>query len=322
MALVTVSGMDRTWDCIVVGGGAAGLSAALVLGRARVRTLVIDAGAPSNAAAEGIGGLLGWDGRPPAELYAAGRRELDGYPAVEVRRGEVVRGERLPGDGGFLLDLANAEPERARRVVLATGMDYRRPALPGLRERWGRSVFHCPFCHGWEVRDQALGVLDGSPAGLHRALLLRRWSDDVTLLADGPHELAGDDLARLRAAGVEVDERPVAGLRGPGDALEAVVFEDGSDRACEGLLVAVRLHQRSALAEQLGAATLEPTPLVAGAIEVDPRWRTTVPGLAAAGDVSVPMPSVANAIAAGSTAAATIVHGLMEEAWPAVAAGG
>ena len=304
--------MESSWDCIVVGAGAAGLSAALVLGRARQRTLVVDAGGQSNRDAHGIGGLLGHDARPPAELYAAGRDELAAYPTVELRSGEVLGGER--GDAGFVLELADGSREMARRVLLATGMDYRFPALPGIVERWGRSVFHCPFCHGWEVRDQPLGVLDRGETGVHRALLLRVWSEDVTLLADGPAELDAEDAERLRAAGVTVDERGVAGLRGPDSALTAVAFADGSERSCGGLLVPVTLHQRSALAEHLGAAAAGPGPIAVDTVEVDRMLHTSVPGLSAAGDVSAEMPSVANAVAAGSSAAAMIVGGLMSEA--------
>ena len=298
-------GMEQPWDCIVVGGGAAGLSAALVLGRARRRTLVVDAGRPSNAVAAGIGGLLGHDHRPPAELYAAGRAELAAYPSVEVRTGEVVGGRRDGDD--LVLDLADGSQPRAGRVLLATGMDYRYPEVPGVEERWGRSVFHCPFCHGWEVRDGVLGVLGRGDAGVHRALLLRMWSDDVTLFTDGPAELPDADLARLRAAGVGVDERPVSGVRGPGDALEAVCFADGSERRCDGLLVAVTLHQRSGLAAALGAELAEPGMLAADAVQVDAMFHTSVPGLYAAGDANGEMPSVANAIAAGSKAAASMV---------------
>jgi thioredoxin reductase len=298
--------MEQPWDCIVVGAGAAGLSAALVLGRARQRTLVVDAGDQSNRAAHGIGGFLGQDGRPPDAFYAASREELAAYPTVVLRSGEVVSG--APDDGGFVLELAGGTREPTRRVLLATGMEYRLPALPGLAERWGRSVFHCPFCHGWEVRDRPLGVLDRGAAGAQRALLLRVWSDDVTLLAGGPAELDADDAERLRAAGVAVDERPVAGLRGPDDTLTAVVFAGGGERPCGGLLVPVTLHQRSTLAEQLGAGAAEPGHVAADAVEIDARYRTGVPGLFAAGDVSSQMPSVANAVAAGAGAAATVVH--------------
>ena len=305
--------MEKLWDCIVVGAGAAGLSAALVLGRARQRTLVVDARGQSNREAHGIGGMLGQDGRPPAAFYAAGRDELAGYPTVELRSGEVVGGERH--DSRFVLELADGSREAARRMLLATGMDYRFPALAGIAERWGRSVFHCPFCHGWEVRDRPLGVLDRGAAGMRRALLLRVWSDDVTLLTDGPAELDAEDVERLCAAGVTVDERRVAELRGPGSALTAVAFADGGEHPCAGLLVPDTLHQRSALAEQLGATASAPGPVAADAIEVDPMFHTSVPGLSAAGDVSSQvLPSVANAVAAGSSAAAMIVQGLIAEA--------
>jgi thioredoxin reductase len=301
--------MDTPWDCIVVGAGAAGLSGALVLGRARRRTLVIDAGRPSNLVAHGVGGLLGHDGRPPAELYAAGRAELAAYPSVELRTGEVVTGRHHPD--GFELSLADGSREVARQVLLATGMDYRYPARPGVDERWGRSVFHCPFCHGWEVREQPLGVLDRGLTGVHRALLLRAWSDDVTLFADGPAELTAEEAELLGAAGVVVEERRVVGLRGPGDTLTAVALADGDERPCGGLLMPVTLHQRSTLATQLGAEAAAPGMVSVDAIAVDAMFHTSVPGLYAAGDLTTQMPSVANAIAAGSNAAATIVREAM-----------
>jgi len=299
--------MDDIWDCIVVGGGAAGLSAALVLGRARQHTLVIDAGEPSNAVSHGIGGLLGHDGRPPAELYASGREELGAYPTMEIRAGSVVAGRRK--DSGLVLELVDGSSVRARRVVLATGMDYRYPAVPGIKTRWGRSVFHCPFCHGWEVRDRALGVLDRGAMGVHRALLLRVWSEDVTLFSNGPAELDDAEAALLAAAGVTVDERRVAELRGPGDEMETVAFDDGTERACGGLLVPVTMHQRSTLAQQLGARSAAPGPVAADAIDVDAMFQTS----AAVGDVSSQMPSAASAIAAGSMAAAMIVRDIVAE---------
>lgn len=304
-------GSDKVWDCVIVGGGAAGLSAALVLGRARRTTLLIDSGRQSNLASHGVGGLLGHDGQPPAALYAAGRRELNSYPTVQVLEGEVVGGSR---EGtGFTLELAGGSQESARQVLLATGMDYRYPQVPGIAERWGGSVFHCPFCHGWEVRDLALGVLDGSAAGVHRALLLRLWSDDLTLFTNGPAEIEEADAKTLSTAGITVDERRVARLVGEAPDLSAVQFEDGSQRPCGGLLVPVTMSQRSGLASQLGAEPAEPGPVAANALEVDSMFRTGVPGLFAAGDLSAQMPSVANAVAAGSKAAAAVVQGLMSE---------
>lgn len=250
--------MTSTWDCIVVGGGAAGLSAALAA-----------------------------------------------YPTVEVREGDVRSGARHAG--GFALELADGATETARHVLLATGADYRYPDLPGIAERWGRSVFHCPFCHGWEVRDRRLAVVGRDAMGAHRALLLRAWSDDVTLLTDGLAELKHEETEQLRSAGVTVDDRPLAGLHGPGDALTAIDFADGSELPCDGLLVPVTLHQRSDLATRLGAESAPSSPLAANAIAVGPRLETNVPRLFAAGDTTTQMPSLANAIATGSFAAAAIV---------------
>jgi thioredoxin reductase len=304
--------MSEPWECIIVGGGAAGLSAALVLGRARRRTLLVDAGAQSNRPAHGIGGLLGHDGQPPAELYATGRRELAGYPAVEVRDGSVT--EASSTAGGFTVTLADGRVELTRQLILATGMDYHLPELSGVAERWGRSVFHCPFCHGWEVRDQPLAVLDSDPTtGVHRALLLTGWSADVTLLTDGPAGLTDHDRDHLVAAGVTVDERPVAALHGTGDELSAIRFADGTERPCGGLLVPAVLHQRSTLAAQLSLQFAAPTPIAADAIEISPTGETSVPGVLVAGDAGVGMPSVANSIAAGSNAAAAVVRNLLFE---------
>jgi thioredoxin reductase len=297
--------MTSEWDCVIVGGGAAGLSAGLVLGRARRRTLLLDVCGQSNRVAEGIGGLLGNDRRPPAEFYEAGREELAAYADVELRDLAVVDGERRPG--GFALELADGSRVAARTVLLATGMDYHYPEVPGARERWGRSVFHCPFCHGWEVRGQDLAVLGSDAMAVHRALLLRSWSDSVTLLSDGG-EVGGEDATRLAAAGVEVDDRPVASLAGPGSALSAVVFADGSERALDGLLVGVTLHRRSDLPARLGAKRAPESPLSAEAIEVDATGNAGVPGLYAAGDLLARAPSVPIAISSGHFAAAQVVN--------------
>ncbi|MDT5126921.1 MAG: hypothetical protein QOH54_2565 [Mycobacterium sp.] len=303
--------VDIEWDCIVVGGGAAGLSAALVLGRARRRTLVVDEGKQSNLAAHGIGGLLGHDGRPPAQLYEAGRAELAAYPSVLVRCGEVTAGH--PDGDDFVLRLADGSRERTRRVLLATGMEYRPPRIPGLDALWGRSAFHCPFCHGWEVRDQPLAVLAQGERAMHMALMLRGWTDDVVALTNGSAGLDAVQRGQLAAAGVAVEERPVAEFISHAGELDAVSFADGAQLARRGVLVATTMHQRSDLAAQLGVAAAPPGPLAAEAIAIDPFHRTSVPGVFAAGDLSAQMPQVAAAIAAGSLAAAAVVQSLLAD---------
>lgn len=295
---------------MVVGGGAAGLSAALVLGRARRQTLVVDAGRPSNGVAPVMGGLLGYDRRPPIELYAEGRRELSAYPSVEYRRAEVLDGAQE--DDAVTLDLDEGSRVRARRVVLATGMRYCPPDLPGLAPLWGRSVFQCPFCHGWEMREKRLATLSAGEEAVHAALMLRGWSDDVVVLSDGPSGLDTEQIRLLDTAGVAVEERHVAELIGEGGDLRAVVFADGDRLPRDGLLVEAPLKQRSGLAEKLGASCTS-SALSPNAIGVDDIFRTSSPLVFAAGDVCAEQPHLAGAIAAGSNAAMIVVQSLLAD---------
>jgi thioredoxin reductase len=298
------------WECAVVGAGAAGLSAALLLGRARRRTVVIDAADQSNRASPVIGGLLGFDQRPPDDLYATGRKELEAYPSVEYRRAEVTSGRRT--DGGFVLEVAGEAEVHAKRVLLATGMAYCPPQLPGLAELWGPSVFQCPFCHGWEMRDKRLAALAAGEQALHAALMLRGWTDDVVLLTDGRSELSPDDERLLRSAGVTLDDRRVVELIGTDGQLTEIAFADGSRLARDGLLVEAPVRQRTPLAEQLGAACT-PGPLGTQPLGIDEIYRTSAGGVFAAGDACTEQPHLAGAIASGSQAAMIIVQSLLAD---------
>jgi thioredoxin reductase len=293
--------MSTDYEALIVGGGAAGLSAALVLGRARVNTLVVDAGEPSNLAAPAIGGLLGQHDTAPGSLYAAGRAQLAELPSVTVTDGTVTGVEQ-----GFAATLAGGESVTAARVLLATGMHYQRPDVPGIEAFWGDSAFHCPYCHGWEHRDGRLAVLGGQGAG-HRALLARQWSDDVVVLAD---DLTDEDRAALDEKGIPVDERPVAGLEGDGARLTAVRFADGDALERDGVLVFAPLRPHDELGPKLGCETTD-TPNASGILVTEARGRTTVPGVFAAGDVSATMQQVSLAIAAGSEAAASVHQSLV-----------
>jgi thioredoxin reductase len=192
-------------------------------------------------------------------------------------------------------------------------MQYRLPETPGLAELWGRSVFHCPFCHGWEVREQPLAVLGRGERAIHQALLLRGWTDDIVLLTDGPAEFSEEERARLTAADVSIDERHVAELSSEEGELAAVVFDGGGRLPRRGLLVASTLHQRSSLADELGATVGNATPIAADPVDVDALMRTMSVGVFAAGDVSATMPQVASAIAAGSLAATAVVQSLLAD---------
>ncbi|MBN0047475.1 NAD(P)/FAD-dependent oxidoreductase [Streptomyces actuosus] len=293
------------YEVIVVGGGAAGLSAALVLGRARRRTLVVDAGEPRNAPAAHMQGLLSRDGMPPAQFLAAGREEVARY-GVELRRGSAVDVSRSDGSTPFTVTLASGRSVRSRHLVVATGLKDELPTVPGVAERFGRDVLHCPYCHGWEVRDQAFGVLATSPLSVHQALMVTQWSKDVTLFLHtvAEQELPEEDRRRLAVAGVTVVPGEVAGLVTEEDRLTGVRLADGTVHRREAVFTAPRAVPQTSLLERLGAEMRE-TPFGAYPV-IDERGLTSVPGLWAAGNASGFAEQVVNAASRGCRAGAAI----------------
>ncbi|MFH9006180.1 NAD(P)/FAD-dependent oxidoreductase [Streptomyces afghaniensis] len=299
--------MTERYAVVVVGGGTAGLSAALVLGRARHRTLVVDAGEPRNAPAAHMQGYLSRDGMPPAEFLAVGREEIARY-GVELVRDRVVEVEK--GED-FAVVLAGGRTVRARRLVIATGLKDELPAVPGVAERFGRDVLHCPFCHGWEVRDQPFGVLATSPASVHQALIVSQWSKDVRFFLHtvAEEELSDQDLRRLAAAGVDVVPGEVAELVVEDDRLTGVRLTAGTTHARSVLFVGPRPVPQTGLLERLGAE-LHETPFGAYPV-VDPTGLTTVPGVWAAGNAIGFAEQVVHAASGGYRAAAAIVGDLL-----------
>ncbi|MBE8470734.1 NAD(P)/FAD-dependent oxidoreductase [Streptomyces justiciae] len=290
----------HAYEVIVIGGGAAGLSAALVLGRARRRTLVVDAGEPRNAPSAHMQGYLTRDGMSPAEFLATGREEIARY-GVDLVRDRVVEVAE-----GFTVTLESGRTLRARRLVVATGLKDELPAVPGVAERFGKDVLHCPYCHGWEVRDQAFGVLATTPLSVHQALMVSQWSKDVTFFLHtvAESDLSDDDLRRLAAAGVKVVPGEVEALRIEVDRLTGVRLTDGSVHAREALFVAPRAVPQNGLLTQLGAEMNE-TPFGAYPV-VDATGQTTVPGVWAVGNAMGFAEQVINAAAGGYRAGATI----------------
>ncbi|MFR0354228.1 NAD(P)/FAD-dependent oxidoreductase [Streptomyces sediminimaris] len=297
--------MTEKYEVIVVGGGAAGLSAALVLGRARRRTLVVDAGEPRNAPAAHLQGYLSRDGMPPAEFLAVGREEIARY-GVERVRDRAVDATREGTHGDFAVTLAGGRTAHARALVVATGLKDELPEVPGVAERFGRDVLHCPYCHGWEVRDRPFGVLATTPMSVHQALMVSQWSKDVTFFLHevGEEELSDDDLRRLAAAGVKVVPGAVAGLVVEDDRLTGVRLADGTAHGRSVLFVAPRAVPRTELLARLGAELRE-TPFGAYPV-IDERGLTTVPGLWAAGNASGFAEQVVNAASRGYRAGAAI----------------
>ena len=279
------------YDVMIIGGGPAGLAAALTLGRSMRSTVLLDSGAPRNAAAAEMHNVLGRDGTPPARLREDARRELATYPTVSMRSEAVASVAE-----GFAATLASGEVVRARRLLLATGAVDDLLPVPGLAERWGRTVLHCPYCHGYEQRGKRLAVLGAGAHHVFIATLLRRYSEDVVLLTNG-------DEPPDEVLGLPVFAEPVAAMAGAAD----VVFADGSRLERDAVFAGAPAHQHASFAEDLGCALLRD-----GSVEVDEFGRTSVPGVSAAGDMahraSLPgvMAAVSVATAAGLVAAVVL----------------
>ncbi|MEU6759610.1 NAD(P)/FAD-dependent oxidoreductase [Streptomyces sp. NPDC046685] len=305
--------MDDMFDVVIVGGGAAGLAGALTLTRARRSVLVIDSGSPRNAPAAHMHGYLGQDGESPAALLAGGRAEVARYGG-EIRPGTAIAADRLP-DGGFLVRCGDGSTVRAGALLVATGLVDELPAVPGLAARWGRDVLHCPYCHGWEVRDQPIAVLADGPVAVHQAQLWRQWSERTTLLAH-TLRLTDGDRELLAALGVRVVEGEVTGLTVQDDRLTGVSLADGAVEGCRALVVAPRFTARSGVLSSLGlpTAALERDGHVIGTcVASDPATgATALPGVWVAGNVTAPLEKVAGAAAQGVRAAVAVNTYLIE----------
>ena len=305
-------------DALVVGGGPAGLSAAVALARSLRSVLVVDAGRPRNATAAGVHNYLGREGAAPADLLADGRSTLTSYGG-QVTPGEVTRLERLgqdPLQPWFRATLADGRQVDARRVVVASGLTDQLPEVPGLAERWGRDVLHCPYCHGYEARGTVIGVLSTTPMTAHQALLFRQLSDDVTVLTHTGPALGADDRARLEARGVRLVDGEVVEVLTTGDALSGVRLASGEVVPVTNLAVAAPAVARSGLLADLGVevADFRMGDHVFGRYAVaEPTGATSAPGVYTAGNVSTLQAQVATSAAAGLMTGALVNGHLIEE---------
>ncbi|MFI9404831.1 NAD(P)/FAD-dependent oxidoreductase [Nocardia sp. NPDC052316] len=298
------------YDVVVVGGGAAGLSGALMLGRARRSVVVIDAGAPRNTPATGVHGLLAREGMAPGELLERGRAEVRAYGG-QVVTGAVTAVDRV--DDGFTVTLADGRTVRARRLMVTTGLVDELPEVPGLRERWGRDVLHCPYCHGWEVRDQAIGVLGSGPMAVHQALLFRQWSADITLFTHTMPSPTAEEAEQLAARGIRVVAGEVAALEIVDDRLAGVRMSDGTVVPRAAVTVQSRMVARSDFLAALGLRPAQHPSGMGEHIPADATGRTDVPGVWVAGNVTDLAAQVGAAAAAGAFAAAQINADLVIE---------
>lgn len=291
---------DAEYDVVVVGAGAAGLNAALVLARARRRVAVVDAGEPRNAPAAHMRGFVSRDGMSPAALLEVGRAEAAGYGAALID----ARVEHV--DPGFTVRLVGGAALGARRLVVATGLHDELPGISGVAERWGKDVLHCPYCHGYEVRDQPMGVLGTSAGAVHQALLLRQWSEDVVLFV---HTLELDEAARerLTAHGVRLVDGVIKRVVVENDRVCGIELADGRMVSRRAVFVFPRMVPRDALLTALGCAVED------GRVVTDRTGRTTVPGVWAVGNVVDPRAQVVTAAGMGSVAAIAVNADLLDE---------
>ena len=305
---------EPQYDVVIIGGGAAGLSGAVTLARSRRSVLVVDAGQPRNAPADGVHNYLAREGTPPGELLAMGRAEVAGYGG-EVAAG-VVTAARREDDGSFRVALDVGREVSARRLLVATGLVDELPDLPGVAERWGRDVLHCPYCHGWEVRDQAIGVLATGPTAVHQALLFRQLSDDVTFFRHTGPALPEEEAAQLAALGVRMVDGEVVGLEITDDRLTGVQLVSGEVVPRSAAVVAPRFTARADVLAPLGLEATEQEMrghVVGSAVSADPTGATAVPGVWVAGNVSDLSAQVVVSAAAGLRAGAMINADLVSE---------
>ncbi|MGW6197830.1 NAD(P)/FAD-dependent oxidoreductase [Kribbella sp. NPDC055110] len=301
------------YDVIVIGGGAAGLSGALALVRFRRSVLVIDDGTPRNGPAGGVHNFLTRDGVPPGEIYALGRQEVQGYGG-EFVNGTVTTARR--DEDGFAVELADGTTYRSRRLLVTTGLTDVLPDVPGLADRWGKDVVHCPYCHGWEVQDQAIGVLATSSMAMHQVQLFRQLSDDVTLFLHTAPEPTEQQWEELAARGIAVVQGKVEQVEVTGDRIIGVRLEGGTVVPRQALAIQTTMRARAGFLADLGLETtlVESNGVEVGtAVQVDAMGATQVPGVFAAGNVSNPMAQVMPSAAAGLAAAGGINFDLISE---------
>jgi thioredoxin reductase len=300
---------NENYDVVVVGGGAAGLSGAVALARSRRSVLVIDAGDPRNAPAGHVHNFLSRDGTPPSGLVAAGRAEVTGYGG-RVETGQVTAlardGERF---GVQVSAQGGPRTVAARRLLVATGVRDVLPDVPGLAPRWGIDVLHCPYCHGWEVRDQRIGILSTGPAAVHQALLFQQLSRHVTLLRHTGPPPDAEQRALLEALGVAIADGEVEQVETGASGLTGVVLAGRGHLALDAVVVSPRMEARAELLEPLGLAPVEVLlgdHPIGTRIEADRTGATAVPGVWVAGNLTDPQAQVVSAAAAGLMAAAAI----------------
>ncbi|GGH77219.1 NAD(P)/FAD-dependent oxidoreductase [Phaeocystidibacter marisrubri] len=298
---------ENTYEVIIIGGSNAGLSAAMSLGRSLRKVLVIDSGKPCNAPTPYSHNFLTRDGATPEEISTIAKEQVLSYPSVHFQEGLAQSAEKKE-DGSFDVTLDNGQMISAQKLVIATGMKDILPQIPGFQECWGKSVIHCPYCHGYEVHHTKTGVLANGERSYEFASMIQHWTDDLTLFTNGVADLTNEERSNLSQLNVAIDERPIQILHHVNGQIEKIEFEDQSTFALHALYAAVPTEQHSTMASELGCLITE-----AGYIEVDPFQKTTVEGVYAVGDCTSPFRKVSIAVASGSICGAALNREMIQE---------
>lgn len=299
---------NNSFDVIIIGGSYAGLAAAMALGRALRKVLIIDAGDPCNKQTPQSHNFLTNDGNAPAVIASVARQQVSNYPTVQFMNGIATTAHR--GANGFEVDVTTGEKFTAAKIILATGIEDIMPAIPGFAACWGKSVLHCPYCHGYEVREQTTGILANADTAFELASLINNWTKDLTVYTNGESMLTAQQKEKLQMHQIKIVENRIHHIEHSNGYIDSIVFNDGAGAAVKALYARLPFVQHSNIAENLGCA-LTPE----GYISIDAAYKTTVPGVFACGDNASRMRTVANAVAMGTTAGIMVNKEMIEEAF-------
>ncbi|SDD82979.1 NAD(P)/FAD-dependent oxidoreductase [Niabella drilacis] len=297
---------NRSFDVVIIGGSYAGLSAAMALGRSLKNVLVLDSGTPCNAATPHSHNFLTQDGKPPAEIAAQARQQVAQYTTVQFLADPAAGA--TASNGQFTVTTLSGDQFNCRKLIFATGIRDLLPAIDGISECWGKSVIHCPYCHGYEFRNHKTGILANGAAALHLAVLVRNLTSDLTVFTNGPLQFTEEEQLRMLQQDITVIQTEIRALQQTGGQLQQIIFTDNTTMPLQALYARVPFEQQTPLPAMLGCAFTEQ-----GHIQVDPLQKTTVPGIYACGDAASPMRSVASAVAGGNLAGAMANHELSQE---------
>lgn len=299
---------DIIYDAIIVGGSYAGLSAAMALARSRRTILVIDGGQPANRFTPHSHNMITLDGAVPADINRKAKAQVLAYPTVTFVTDIATNAERTPH--GFNVSTKNNQQYKSKKLVLATGWKDEMPDIPGFADCWGISILHCPYCHGYEVKDQPTGIIASGEMGYEFVKMISNWTNQLTVFSNGPHHFTEEQLAKLEQHSIPVITTAIKAVLHEQGRLQKILLADGSKHAITALYARPAMLQQSEIPQQLGLEITEQ-----GVLQTDMMQRTSVPGVYACGDVTTMGRSVANAIASGGVAGAMLNKELIADAW-------